>query len=390
MTHQNAEKEGFFNTAGPALMSGAVQAVIFNPFDRALYVRVKFRRNHFLDPRNFEQPFQGFLNAAVYRTLVGASYMFWQDSMRIFIERVMPEFFQASHSPKTNAFLIGAAAGSLNGSVLNGMQVVKYRMWNSEINSSFFRVTLEAYKENGLRIFFRGIGATALRDCIFGVVYESFRRATGFKDFLDSYVIFIQRWYEEISGKGLTSGCSIATENSTYHENGVERPLWKSEKCGTCAFISNLVAALLASVASSPFNYVRSVIYGAPSGSVPMRYLPLLRSFFYQAYFIYRNGESFNGLIRPPADGGKLSQAPLGNGSSSSNNNNQNGCLGKEAQQSWKYLTSYSTTCRRHPMAAWRWVNSRLNIGWGSIRVGLGMAIGQSLFHMVQDAVQAM
>ncbi|ORC87880.1 uncharacterized protein TM35_000191240 [Trypanosoma theileri] len=394
MTLEHAvNKEGFFYTAAPALMSGAAQAVIFNPFDRALYVRVKFRRNHFLDRRNFEKPFQGFMNAAVYRTLVGASYMFWQDSMRIFIERVMPEYFQASHSPKTNAFLIGATAGSLNGSVLNGMQVVKYRMWNAEVGSSFYAVALDAYKENGLRIFFRGIGATALRDCIFGVVYESCRRATGFKDFLDSYVIFIQHWSKELFGKGMTPGCSVDAGNSTHHGGDVEGSLWKSQKCGMCAFFSNLVAALLASVASSPFNYVRSVIYGAPSGSVPMRYLPLLRSFFYQAYFIYRNGECFNGFIRPKGDVGKPPQTSIGNGSKScigSNYNNQNDLLGKEAQQSWRNLIRRSSTRRRHPMAAWRWVNSRLNIGWGSIRVGLGMAIGQSLFHLVQDAVQTL
>jgi len=91
-------------------MSGAAQAIIFNPVDRALYVRVKFRRSRFLDARNFERPFQGFMNAAVYRTLVGASYMFWQDTVRISIERNLPQSCQATTSPQLNSVLIGLTA----------------------------------------------------------------------------------------------------------------------------------------------------------------------------------------------------------------------------------------------------------------------------------------
>ncbi|ESS64913.1 mitochondrial carrier domain-containing protein [Trypanosoma cruzi] len=403
-------KEGFFHTACPALLSGAAQAILFNPFDRALYVRVKFRRQHFLDRRNFGQPFQGFMNAAVYRTLVGASYMFWQDSARIFIESKTPEYFHASQSPKLNAFLIGAIAGSVNGAVLNGMQVVKYRTWNVDGNVSFLRVALEVYKESGVRIFFRGIGTTALRDCIFGIVYEMFRRSTLIKDVFDPYVILAERASHFLRGdevppnscrvsagatlpnknynhKHTTATTSTNTNTTNNNKDNTDSTgrvaLWNQEKCGACAFISNLVAALLASIVSSPFNYARSVIYGAPSGSVPMRCTSLLQSFCYQVRFIYVCGESFTDAKAIAAESAR--KTPLQTSSSSACS--QNWLLGR-SKYLWRSLLTGAYWRNRHPVAAWRWVNSRLNIGWGSLRVGLGMAVGQSLFHFLQDTLQ--
>ncbi|KEG09554.1 mitochondrial carrier domain-containing protein [Trypanosoma grayi] len=292
----------------------------------------------------------------------------------------MPEYMQASQSPRLNAFLIGASAGSLNGAVLNGMQVVKYRMWNLEGNPSFLAVARELYSESGTRIFFRGAGATALRDCVFGVVYESCRRTNTLKDLLDPYVLSAERRAQLFQGAAVAPSCRITRDDEASHSDGEREPIWKSTKCGTCAFISNLIAALLASIASSPFNYLRSVIYGAPSGSVPMRYASLLHSFLFQARFIYYRGESFTDGKSVGVGGGQP-LPPAGKAY-------QQYRLSKEVERLRGKLTARAVRRSRHPMAAWRWVNSRLNIGWGSVRVGLGMAIGQSLFHMLQDILR--
>ncbi|RNF08441.1 mitochondrial carrier domain-containing protein [Trypanosoma rangeli] len=393
-------KESFFHTAFPALFSGAAQAILFNPFDRALYLRVKFRRQHFLDRRNFEQPFQGFMNAAIYRTLVGASYMFWQDSVRIFIDNKAPECFHASQSPRLNAFLIGATAGSVNGAVLNGMQVVKYRMWNAEGNASFLAVAMDVYKENGMRIFFRGIGATALRDCVFGIVYESIRRSTIIKDVFYPYVLLAENEPNFLWGLVASSRCRLAvssesapldtrTNNNNNNNNNNTADigsgnvaLWK-QKCGACAFISNLIAALLASVVSSPLNYARTVIYGAPSGSEPMRCTSLLHSFFYQARFVFFRGESFTGAKTIVAESMEKESSAHSSGSSPHPRNRLLGVV----QHLRGRVLAHAQRRRRYPVATWRWVNSRLNVGWGSLRVGLGMAVGQSLFHFLQDAL---
>ncbi|RNF15694.1 mitochondrial carrier domain-containing protein [Trypanosoma conorhini] len=396
-------KESFFNTAFPALCSGAAQAVLFNPFDRALYVRVKFRRQHFLDRRNFDQPFQGFMNAAVYRTLVGASYMFWQDSARIFIENKTPDCFHASQSPRLNAFLIGATAGSVNGAVLNGMQVVKYRMWNVEGNASFLSVAVEAYKENGMRIFLRGVGATALRDCVFGIVYESLRRSTVVKDVIYPYVVSAERTPNFLRRLQAPPDCRPAlsaeeaslkahpnAKNNSGELSGGRVGLWKQEKCGACAFVSNLVAALLASVVSSPLNYARTVIYGAPSGSEPMRCMSLIRSFCYQVRFIYLRGESFTGAKTIFAESMEKDSSLHGSGGGSGGGGGgayPRSRVLRALQHIRGGILARARRRKRYPVATWRWVNSRLNIGWGSLRVGLGMAVGQSLFHFLQETL---
>lgn len=122
----------------PALSSGAIQAILFNPIDRALYLRVTYRRSSFLDWRNFDRPFHGFMNAAVYRTLVGACYLFWQDTFHFYIQRHLPSWCQESVSPQLNAMLIGFTAGASNGLALNAMQAIKFRMWNENLKDVSF------------------------------------------------------------------------------------------------------------------------------------------------------------------------------------------------------------------------------------------------------------
>jgi hypothetical protein len=52
------------------LVCGLFQAGLFNPWDRALYLSVRDRRP-FLHATNFKNPFQGFWQAIVHRTIAG-------------------------------------------------------------------------------------------------------------------------------------------------------------------------------------------------------------------------------------------------------------------------------------------------------------------------------
>lgn len=397
-------KDGFAYTAGPALISGASQAILFNPIDRALYVRVKNRRRHFLDKRNFERPFQGFMNAAVYRTLVGASYMFWQDSMRIAIERLAPAVCQASASPQLNSMMIGLSAGSVNGFALNTLQAVKFRMWNTdERGITFLRTALNMYKEGGAAIFFRGCITTMVRDSVFGVVYETTRRAAAWRLFFEQQVVWLSSLWGT-SPPSLTSSADVpvvahdATGRTTVHR----------EKFGLAAFLSNLMAALTASMLSSPFNYVRSIVYGTPAGAIPLGYMPLLKSFYTQFYYIYRHGRSYtdrHGMPElcetehrsPPrathsgatATTAATATRPHLGGGRGSGSAEQHAAPAPQRRTwvTWRTaaVRDWAHRHHHHPIAAWMWANSRLNIGWGSIRVGLGMAMGQSLFYLAQD-----
>lgn len=57
------------------LICGLFQAGLFNPWDRALYLSVRDRR-HFLHPTNFKNPFHGFWQAIVHRTISGKKNKF--------------------------------------------------------------------------------------------------------------------------------------------------------------------------------------------------------------------------------------------------------------------------------------------------------------------------
>lgn len=373
---ENEEKEGFFYTAGPALISGAAQAILFNPIDRALYVRVKFRRKHFLDRRNFERPFQGFMNAAVYRTLVGASYMFWQDSARLCIGRFMPQMFQVETSPVLNSMLIGLFAGSVNGLALNTLQAVKFRMWNSDARGvNFWQTAKHMFKEGGVPIFFRGCVTTMIRDSIFGVVYETLRRMDSWKVFFDNVVTGVSKkmpWHQ-------------TGDTDTIAPPPVERHLGAGT-CEACMFVSNLVAAVLASTLSSPFNYVRSIVYGTPPGSIPLNYFQLLRSFYTQYFFVWHNGCTFSGTLVVPELAATEHRVEM----SAASPRPPGTSLPPERPVGrwWKVyldLVRWGEAHHHHPIKSWQWANSRLNIGWGSLRIGVGMAMGQSLFHLAQD-----
>ncbi|AYU78721.1 hypothetical protein, conserved [Leishmania donovani] len=434
------DKDNFCYSAGPALLSGASQAILFNPIDRALYVRVKFRRQRFLDKRNFERPFQGFMNAVVYRTLVGASYIFWQDSMRISIERFGPAACQWDTSPQLNSMLIGLAAGSINGFSLNALQAVKFRMWNTnERGVTFLRTALHMYGEGGCLIFFRGCFTTMVRDSVFGVVYETSRRASAWKRFFDEKVGALYALFRTpssaLSSPQLLVGASARATNASRRSRAdvgastLEKPAFDDLKanetvsvghdavlagptleCGASAFISNLIAAVLASILSSPFNYVRSIVYGTPAGAIPLGYIPLLKSFYTQFYYTYRHGKSYTDRHGVPELG--ETEHPCSASASSSS-------TASAAERRWRHggssftgaevadcvqgtarasnspasrlaarLRTWAELHHHHPKAAWTWANSRLNIGWGSLRVGFGMAMGQSLFYLAQDYVR--
>lgn len=264
------EGSWWFVTA-PAMMSGAVMAVLFNPFDRALYLRVHHRRG-FFHKENWTAPFQGFANAAVYRTICSASYLVWQDTARRELHVHCPDLYR-DHKITTQ-LIIGLFAGTMNGLLLNQLQIIKYRMW-TEGNGTFWSVSRRMLQEGGRTIFFRGVGVSVARDAVFGTFYEVLRS-----------------------------------------------PSFARERHGEWGqFCLNVAAACTASCLSSPLNYCRNVVYGAPLTSCPLRVWSLV----------------------------------------------------SHMRIDWKREETL--------VAQFRHINTKLNLGWGSFRVGLGMGIGQGVFQ---------
>lgn len=255
------------SSVGPAAISGAIQAVLFNPVDRALYLRVHHRRA-FFHPENWTHPFQGFGNAALYRTISAGSYWFWQDHSRYQLSHYFPDL--ETH-PAFKQFLVGVMAGAANAMALNQLQIIKFHTWAR--NSEFSSTAIQMYKDAGMRIFFRGVTVSISRDVAFGIAYEMLR---------------------------------MPHRTKQYGER-VE-------------FAGNCFAATVASIGSAPFNYCRTIVYGSPASSCPLPSYQLL------------------------------------------------------------FLLSRETTNQHGWMNRFHYLNSRLNVGWGSVRVGVGMAVGQWVF----------
>ena len=262
------------STTSAALLSGGVQAIIFNPIDRALYLRVFHKRSLF-HRENWTNPLQGFANAALHRILCSGTYLVWQDT---FSSVEMDLYFSSNLQER---LFVGILAGSCNGLCLNSLQLLKYRMWTDGENS--VSACLRAlYSQGGSGIFFRGIGISIARDMIFGVTYEGLR------------------------------GQRRPPPTSSPHALSLE-------KLGN--FAKDWGAASVACVLSSPLNYCRNISYGAPPNSCPVRPFQLVKF-----------------MLMDAARGPSL-------------------------------------------ISSWNRVNTKLNVGWGSLRVGAGMALGQFSFE---------
>lgn len=281
-----------YHSFAPAVISGALQAVLFNPFDRALYLRVHHRRS-FLARENFAQPFQGFSNAAVYRTISSGTYLFFQERFRVNAVQFFPGL---QNHPVALNLLVGTCAGSGNAALLNQMQLVKYHMWtaaeslqhganrSATTSPNFISIGRKLFADGGVPILFRGVGVSIFRDVVFGLVYESLRMP-----------------------------------HITVHRDEGQR------------FAANTIAAAFASVVCSPLNYCRNMIYSSPSLGCPLRIRHLLMF------------------------------------------------LVKETR-----LLQHATLREK-----WTHLNGRLNVGWCSFRVGLGMAVGQWCFARAKHVMIA-
>jgi hypothetical protein len=103
------------------LASGLIQAVVFNPWDRALYLSVKESRP-FRSRQNFLHPFSGLLQTIFQRAISAGLYFP--------LEQYFIEFFSLKFSHQSNishwvALAAGNCAGAVNGLVLNPLAAIK-------------------------------------------------------------------------------------------------------------------------------------------------------------------------------------------------------------------------------------------------------------------------
>jgi hypothetical protein len=167
-------------------------------------------------------------------------------------------------------------------------------------HSSFFSTAKQMYKDGGLRPFFVGSTATVMRDVVFGAAFYVLRKITWLKS------------SEQGSGK--------ATHSSI--------------------FLSNAVAAFVATLLSSPFNYVRNIDYATPPGVDPGSPLRVLRDLWSEAKAVRGPGDVFSNASTV-AEVGVASRA----------------------------------------YHRFMFIQQRLRIGWGTARVAVGMAFGSVVYE---------
>jgi Mitochondrial carrier protein len=208
------------------LASGAIQAGVFNPYDRALYLSVQHKRA-FLSPANFANPYQGFAQSIVLRMVSSGLYFPLEEIFMPPAQRFVPDNQRLAH------FLAGLAAGGVNAIVMNPATAVKYAMWDSNPKQSYSQSAVKMWRNGGARPFLKGITATLARDCTFGGVFASLRY-------------------------------KLAALYAAHRAGSAEQQQQHKEPKET-AFVTDLIAAAVATTASSPFNYIRNIQYGAAS-----------------------------------------------------------------------------------------------------------------------------
>lgn len=238
-------------------ISGLLVSGLLNPWDRALYLSLTNNR-HFLDLRNFRNPYHGLPQTIVQRSLSTGLYFPLEDSfLSIFNQRA-----DVKNANLRNV-LAGNLAGIATGLILNPLSYVKYQCWGRN-NYSFLSQARLLRRNGGLAVFMRGARATCSRDAVFGAVYSLLRNL----DFPSSS--------SAVDQQGL---------NSTALNDG-QRTIGRKNK----PFLQDLCSAAIGTILSSPLNYFRNIQYHELSNST----CPTMRQ-------IYKNllGEVYqeNGMI---------------------------------------------------------------------------------------------
>jgi len=264
-------------------LSGLTQAGVFHPWDRALYLSVK-NNVPFLQKQNFVNPMAGVFQTLFQRGMSVGLYFPLED---VFDALLRDALVHSTDSySRASMFLSGLLAGAVNGLVMNPFARIKYQYWGRSqtqtIQGSFIKIGVDMFKQGGLRPFFVGASATIQRDVVFGAFYAILRH-------------------------------ELASD--TAHAPGMNQ------------FSANVVAASVATILSSPYNYIRNMNYATPPGISP------------------KSGSSV--MLE----------------------------LWRNAMQETTLRTRLSH------------VQSRLRIGWGTARVGCGMAVSAKLYSLCSKFV---
>jgi len=314
--------------------SGLLQAAIFNPWDRALYLSVK-NKSRFLSFANFRNPYQGFSQSIFSRVLSGGSYFPLVD----IFEPLIAQQLDIKRDSATNKALAGHAAGAINGICINFLTAIKYETWGqAEANRALGKFPGPGMFKTSIHMYQAARRGNFRREHRKAGYYRSeFREAT--RGHTPSFF----SWHPRHRLKMLLAGFRPFTKGivATVIRDAVFGGSFAIIKCYTKPVVSPseqntlyhrildngsiLFAGATATIASAPWNYARNIKYATPPGQQAPSIWCCLRDLFREA----RTADS-----------------------------------------------------------ALRFLQQRLRIGWGTARVACGMLVGFQLYESTKSFLE--
>lgn len=309
--------------------SGLLQAAIFNPWDRALYLSVK-NHNKFLSIQNFRNPYQGFSQSIFSRVLSGGSFFPLMD----LLEPLVAQKLGIKQGSAANKTLAGNMAGAINGVCINFLTAIKYETWGQaeackaagKPNPRMTSVAIHMYQAAR-----RGNHRREIRKS--GYLRAAFRERksllawhprhpvklimAGFPPFTKGIVATVIR--DAIFGG---SFATLKYYGKPQFDPSVKQTLYHRLLTDG----SVLMAGALATIASAPWNYARNMKYATPPG--------------------------------------------------------------QQAPSTWCCLRELFRDARKADCGSLRFLQQRLRIGWGTGRVACGMMVGDQLYERAKSFLE--
>ena len=138
-----------------SLITGIIQAIIFNPIDKAIYSSI-INNNNILSPTNWYAPFSGATNGIYIKIITGGVYYYLIDFTK-----------------HLNIIQASICISLITASIINPFNVIRF---NSYIqNLSTYNSFRSVYTKYNIKFIIIGIEALICRDFIFNIIYLSFK-----------------------------------------------------------------------------------------------------------------------------------------------------------------------------------------------------------------------
>eukprot|EP00918_Siedleckia_nematoides_P032661 GHVU01070935.1.p1 GENE.GHVU01070935.1~~GHVU01070935.1.p1 ORF type:complete len:365 (+),score=21.39 GHVU01070935.1:269-1363(+) len=347
----------------------------------AMYLAAKNKRA-FLSPLNWMAPYKGVSQAVIQRAISGGLYFPLES---LFINNVgeLVSLCACEVAARRGTSLCeskrnniasgvgGQSAGIAVGICLHPLAWAKYRIWGHEDSPGVLQTIKREYAKGGIRGLSRGMGSTVTRDAIFGTIFSTIRHSEvaqfrlnnsidkvedGFRLLMGalrrygggqrapstlSTAVQAEREWVVSPATAVRGSASSATPVEPVGAHSVRDATTArhhtSDRGPTRVFFVNTVSACAAVITSSPYNYVRNMKFASTGATAPS------------------TGRILANCVSEAAEIGRQVAARTAAGGGAS------GMLLR-----WSVASCV--------------VASRFHVGWGTLRVALGMAFSASVY----------